>query len=164
MMRICLPPLVLLPDHDGDWDKYIEAVYRWFEIDFVEHVPEFRSARVSYRRYPMDQGKEAVFWHLISEGNEESDRLPSLRRCERIRWPRPIIEAPDCDDLKVWENVRRGKRSVCLWHCHEDYLVVLGVRNDYYLLLTAYPIDQPHTRRKLQREYEDYKANVAHQK
>ncbi|MNH30689.1 hypothetical protein D3C79_909980 [compost metagenome] len=44
--------------------------------------------RLGLKRHPVIQGKEATFWHMISEGNDEAERLPDLRRCERIRWPR----------------------------------------------------------------------------
>jgi hypothetical protein len=110
----------------------------------------------------MELGKAATFWHLISEGKAEDERLPDLRRCERIRWPRPIIEHADTPIVKVWENKRKRDQRICVWFEEEEYLVVLARRKGYVVLWTAYLVTRPHTRRKLQREYKAYiKANAA---
>lgn len=108
-------------------------------------------------QYPEVDGKEATFWHLISEGVKEGDRLPDLRRCERIRWPRPIIEHWYEEEIRLWENRRRGEVRICIWLVKENYLVVLAKRKNYVLLWTAYFVEKSHRRRKLQKEYEAYK-------
>lgn len=157
-----LPPLVYFADYGGNWERYVEALYAYFKADFVDSYRTFRGKKVRAKRYPMDQGKESTFWHVISEGADESNRLPDLRRCERIRWPRPIVEHSECPGLKVWENKRKRETRVCIWFEDVEYLVVLAVRAGYMLLWTAYPVTRNHTRRKLKREYEDYvKANAA---
>jgi len=157
-----LPPLVYLADHGGDWNRYVEALYAYYRQDFCDSQPMLNGRRVARRVTPVDQGKEACFWHLISEGRVESQRLPDPRRCERIRWPRPIVERAGDPPLKVWENRRGRDRRLCIWFEEADYLVVLVVRSGYYLLLTAYPVTHPHTRRKLQKEHSAYtKANAA---
>jgi len=161
---VWLPDLVRLVDYNGNWEKYLEAIYEFFRQDFVENRPSFRGVRLSLKRHPVIQGKEATFWHLVSEGKYEPDRLPDLRRCERIKWPRPIIEAGEQEPtLKVWENERDGETRICLWFSleDEDYLVVLAKRNNYLLMWTAYPLTYPNTKRKLQKEYEAYKAGAA---
>jgi hypothetical protein len=110
----------------------------------------------------MEQGKEATFWHLISEGKVEGERLPDMRRCERIRWPRPIIEHADEPVIKIWENKRKRETRICIWFEDVEYLVVLASRKGYVLLWTAYPVTWAHTKRKLQKEYEAFlKANAA---
>ena len=152
-----LPPLVLLADYNGDWDQYVEALYAYFTRDFVDSKPLFRGARLALKRHPLIKGKEATFWHLISEGLYEEERLPDLRRCERIRWPRPIIEHCNDREIKVWENVKQGERRVCLWLEDKEYLVVLAERRGYTLLWTAYPVTEAHRQKKLRKEYADYK-------
>ena len=47
-----------------------------------------------------------TFWHMISLGKVESERTPELRRCERVSWPRPLIEQCQRDGVKVWEEMR----------------------------------------------------------
>ncbi len=155
-----LPPLVLFTDHSGDWDAYLNALYSWFKNDFVDTKPVFQGRRLGLKRHPEINGKEATFWHMIQEGAIESERIPDIRRCERIRWPRPIIESNDNSNIKIWQNERNGERRICLWFAKESYLVILAERNNYILPWTAYPVEQPHRQRKLLKEYEDYcKAN-----
>ena len=157
-----LPPLVLFQEYNGNWERYVDILYRYFKKDFVDSSPTFRDNRLALKRHPMEQGKEATFWHLISEGRVEDERLPDLRRCERIRWPRPIIEHADDPLIKVWENKRKGEKRICIWFEDVEYLVVLALRKGYILLWTAYPVTRPHRKRKLQKEYEAYiKANAA---
>jgi len=113
---------------------------------------------------PLYQNKESNFWHLIQEAyqtNQEEDRIPDFRRCERIRWPRPIIENAVKPDILVWENTRHSnsgvERSICLWFKEKEYLVILRKRKKYLLLWTAYPVTREHRKRKLQEEYDRYK-------
>ena len=162
MIPTWLPALITLPEHAGNWDKYLKVIYHHFRKDFVLSQPSFKGNRVGIRHMPLDQDKEATFWHLISEGKkeEEEKRNPDLRRCERIRWPRPIIEHHEESSIKVWENERRGKTNICIWCAEANYLVVLGRRKGYILLLSAYPVE-PHTKRRLRKEYEAYIANAA---
>jgi len=151
-----LPPLVLFGDSGGDWNAYLDAVYAWFKRDFIDSKPVFRGRRLGLKRQPMTHDKEATFWHMIQEGSIEEDRTPDFRRCERIRWPRPIIEHEADTAIKVWRNQRRGEERICLWFAQESYLVILADRGDYILPWTAYPVVQPHQQRKLEKEYEDY--------
>jgi hypothetical protein len=102
----------------------------------------------------MEQGKEATFWHLTSTGTGEASRLPDLRRCERIRWPRPVIDKSTDHPVSVWANKRGGEDRICLWIRGDNYLVVLARRKGYLLPWTAYCVEQEHTRRKLEREFE----------
>jgi hypothetical protein len=150
-----LPPLLTLEAASGRWDAYEAAVYAVFKADFIDHTARFRGMRIGLRRHPMYNNREWAFWHVIQQGNVEADRTPDLRRCERIRWIRAIIEHVEDDRVAVWENERRGDRRILLWLEAEDFLVVLAVRNQgYAMLITAYPTNRDHTRRKLRREYE----------
>lgn len=149
-----LPDLVLLSDHRGSWANYVDALYRHFTHDFVLSKPVFRGERLALKRHPMEQGKEATFWHLTSTGRDEASRLPDLRRCERIRWPRPVIDNSTDHPVSVWANKRGGEERICLWIRADNYLVVLARRKGYLLPWTAYCVEQEHTRRKLEREFE----------
>jgi hypothetical protein len=113
--------------------------------------------KVVLKRHPVEKGKEATFWHLISEGKSEKDRLPDLRRCERIRWPRPIIEHYDQPAIKFWVNERKGEKRLCLWIEGEEYLVVLAKRRGYVILWTAYLVTGTRRKMKLEKEYQTYK-------
>jgi hypothetical protein len=152
-----LPPLVLFEDYDGNWERYLRVLYAYFKQDFIDSRPEFKGTRLGFKRDSMIEGKEATFWHVISEGNVEEERLPDLRRCERIRWPRPVIEHADKPVIKIWENYRKGEKRINLWLENQEYLVVLAVRKTYILLWTAYTVTQPHRKALFQKEYEAFK-------
>lgn len=149
-----LPGLVLLDDYDGNWERYIEDIYAFFRKDFIENQVIFNNQPVKMKRYPLLNDKEATFWHVTSEGKEEDSRLPELRRCERIRWPRPIIEHFADSKIKCWKNKRKNDNRIVLWFVDLDYVVILAERKNCVLLWTAYYINYKHTRKKLQKEFE----------
>jgi len=148
-----LPDLMPLSDYGGDWGKYINAVFAVFYKDFIVSQPKFNACSVQCRRDPMYDGKEAGFWHCVSGGANEQNRIPDMRRCEAIGWIRAIIE--NCNDslIKVWKSKKKSDVRVYLWF-NEKYLVVVGERKKYLQLITAFNTDRDHTVRKLQREYE----------
>jgi len=151
-----LPPLVYFEQYGGNWGKYVEALHAFFKADFIDSYPTFRGKKVVHRLLPVIQGKDAGFWHLISQGRVEDDRIPDLRRCERIRWPRPTIEHGAEPKIKVWENERHGRTHVCIWLDEVGYLVVLRKVEAHYVLLTAYPVTYENRKRSLRKEYEAY--------
>lgn len=160
-----LPPLVLLSDCDGSWDDYLECVYRYFVADFVDSKPSYQGKRLGLKRHPISEGKEATFWHMTSEGTVEADRTPDIRRMERIRWPKPVIENAEEREgskvVKVWRNVRRKNESrILLWVESEQYLVILADRGEYILPWTAYQVTKHHQIQKLQKDYEKYWKSI----
>ena len=151
-----LPRLVVLADYGGNWEKYVEALYAFFKADFVDSYPTFRGKKVAHRRLPVNEGKDAGFWHLISKGRVEADRTPDFDRCERIRWPRPTIEHSPEPEIKIWENERHNRTHVCIWLEEADYLIVLRKGELHYVLLTAYTVTYANRKRTLRSEYEAY--------
>ena len=152
-----LPELVLLEEYSGEWSYYFEVLYSIFKDDFINNRPQFRGVHLGLKRYPLVNGKEATFWHIISEGEGEENRIPDLRRCERIRWPKPVVEHFESRYIKLWENERKGEKRICLWLEEEDYLVILSHRKGYYLLWTTYLVKEEHRKRKLNKEYTSWK-------
>jgi hypothetical protein len=150
-----LPAFVFLEETEGNWENYLNLLYQYFREDFIDSCPSFEGRRLSLKRHPVIKGKEATFWHFISDGKIEADRLPDFRSCERIRWPRSIIGHSDEGVVKVWKNKRRGETRICLWLEKQEYLVILADRGRYILPWTAYLVVQPHQKRKLQKEFEE---------
>jgi len=146
-----LPDLLLF---DGDWNRYVELVYQRFRQDLVESDLFFQGLPVRLRKRPLSEGKEEAFWHLVSEGPAEADRVPDLRRCERIGWIRWLIEAGDSGRLPVWASQRERERSLVIALRDFSYVVVRGDRRRFWLLRTAYPINQDHQRKKKLKEWE----------
>jgi len=155
-----LPGLIRLSDSGGDWNHYLDRLYEAFCEDFVRSKPTYPPKRFALKRHPMARGKEATFWHLIQEGAIEEEREPDLRRCERIRWPRRIIEAVQTDQVKVWRNVRGRNDRIVISVNDFSYVVILDDRDDYVLLWTAYTVEADHRRRKLEAEYNSWTAST----
>lgn len=159
---IQLPELILLETFGGNPTKYFEAVYEVFKRDFVKSKPIYRGRRLGLKKHPQVDGKEATFYHLTHSGDIHSDRIPDMRRMERIPFPKPIIDNSNLSPLKVWMNKRRSENRICLLHEDESYLVVLADRGDYILPWTAYYIEYENRKIKLLREYEQFiKAEAA---
>lgn len=153
-----LPPIVLLRDSAGDWGKYVDVLYDIFKKDFIISQPKYVGQKVFIRLKPIEKGKAATFWHIISEGIVETERIPDLRRCERIKWPRAIIENNDKQEVKVWESKKNGGRLYLFMQVNdENYLVVLRKGRNFLLLLTAFIVDRTHQINKLLKEYTLYK-------
>lgn len=164
-MSTCLhmPELILLSDYDSDYFKYEEAVYQLFLENYKESMPIFKGKSLALKRHPLVKNKEATFWHLTSEGPVEQERIPDLRRYERINWAKTIIEYcySSCIKIKTWENMRKGEKRVLIWCEDVEYLVVLADRGTYTLLWSAYPVTESHRKRKLLKEYQEYIENMS---
>lgn len=153
-----LPPLVLLADSGGEWDVYLAALYDVFVRDFVRSRPPFRGRPLHLKRYPLSEGKEATFWHFISEGKDEAQRKIDTSRCERLPWPRPIIEAVDSGRVRCWSNTRGSETRHVLAVEDFSYVVVLADRGTFLLPWTAYCVEHENRRRQLRKECEEWEA------
>ena len=154
-----LPELVKFEKYGGVWDNYLTALYEFFVSDFIINKTNYRGITIGIKKHPLIDGKEATFWHLITESDAEKERTPDLSRCERIRWPKPIIENATIPEIKVWQNHRFGETRLCIWFEEAEYLVVLAERKNYLLIWTAYTVTRNHRKRKLLKEYEDSLKN-----
>jgi hypothetical protein len=154
-----LPALVLFADHGGNWQQYEEVLYAHFRRDFVDSRPNYRGHRLGLKRYPLEKGKEATFWHFVSEGKAEADRVPNMRRCERICWPRPMIDGVPVHPVRVWTQQRGGERRIAIAVDDFSYIAVLaerrGKRGIYYLPWTAFHVEKEHMRRKFEKEWNE---------
>lgn len=155
-----IPPPLIINTGYPDWNSYIEAVYQAFKEDFIDSWPTLQGTRVGIKKHPRIEDKEATFWHCITDSygfsKREEDRYCDPSRCERIKWPRAMIENTHCANVKMWKNRRKNDERICLCYGNWEYLVVLAVRQGYLILWTAYEIRYAHTKQKLEREYNDY--------
>jgi hypothetical protein len=154
--QLWLPPLMELSAFGSDWTKYEAALFAQFSKDFIQSRPRFRGTQVQHKVYPASQNKPYLFWHLVSEGRIEEDRLPDLRRCERIAWPRPMIEEDGKPRVAVWENLRKGRSRVVIAVDDFSYVVVLEPRKTYTLVVTAYFVEHENRRSQLRKECDDW--------
>ncbi len=137
-----LPDLILFEDSQGDWGKYKQKLYQLF-LDSIVNKLTFLNAPIKCRYFQPIDNMYRCFWHLISEGAlDDNDRIPAMRRCERLRWIAHIINHYNDLDVLCWENKRGQNNHIVLWLPSEKYMIVLSRRKDYYLLITAYPHDE----------------------
>lgn len=155
-------PPALLPFR-GDWSPYEDTVYQAFLESFVRPEIVFRGCPVSAPYRPESRGKHFSFWHVISEaphpGNRnEEDRVPDIARCERIRWIAWAIEQANtgAEAVSWWENRRGRDTHVVIWAEPWDFAVILGKRQGYYVLKTAYCNLRPGRRRAFEKERTEF--------
>ena len=158
-----LPDKITLEEYGGDFSSYLEAVYAIFRRDFVDSRPVFEGTRLGLKKHPFIDGKEYTFYHFTHDGDIEKERLPNLRRLERISFPRPMIDNSTHPFLKVWRNKRGTNERILIFHEDESYLIVLEDRGDFILPWTAYLVEYKNRRIKLMEEYLAYKKAKAAQ-
>jgi hypothetical protein len=159
-----LPEIITLEEFGGVFKSFYEEVYKIFFSDFVRTRPNYRGTRLGLKKHPMIDNKEYTFYHFTHDGDIETERIPNLRRMERISWPNPIINNSENESLKVWRNQRGSKERILIFYEEVDYLVILEDRGSYILPWTCYYIDYRHQKQKLLKEYDDYiKAKAAQQ-
>lgn len=155
-----------LNDFDGNWDRYLDACYAQYHKDFYGGSRPWPVARqrFSLKRMPVGpDGRCNTFWHIVTEGEIESERTPDLSRLERISWPMAMLREfattypkPSSDRVCWWMNLRGREGRFVLALADFSYVVVIADRGDYVLLWTAYPVDRLHRQRKLEREFKEY--------
>jgi hypothetical protein len=137
-MAMGLPQLELM---FSPWQAYEDHLYGIFLDTVVNGCLSFQGLPVKSQYRPETKGKGFSFWHLISEGDDELERIPCPRRCERIRWFAWVIEnVSHCSEITWWENKRGPNTHVVIWLEQEQFAVILAKRNRYYLIKTAYVV------------------------
>lgn len=150
-----MTPPELLP-FGGEWTTYEAELHRIFVEEIAGGGLQFNGQSVGCRRHPEAAGRWASFWHLVQEGRVEDDRTPDLRRCERIRWVRWVIENASAHaEIDEWQNTRATEVNTLLWF-REEYLVVLAQRQGYWLLRTAYCTEKSGRIRQLLKERDTF--------
>jgi hypothetical protein len=163
MSSAWLPPLVLQKNYP-DAAAYGEALYAFFKADFLDSLPVWPDKRVGLKHLPLMRGKEATFWHFLTSGDDEDARQVDFLRCERVRWPRPVMEAftnhkpTNSDRVIWWKNQRKRDTNFLIALPDFSYLFVIRDMGDYVLPWTQYVLNQEHHRRKNQDEYQTYWA------
>lgn len=155
----CLSTPLTLQMFDNNWEKYNQALYKIFIRDFIKQKLLFNNLQVQIRINPMYNTYEHAFIHLtsvsIKNAQNPNDRIPDLRRCERIEWNRQIIEkypcyaqCKQCQKILYYEHYYKNKIRVNLIFVDVRFKVILELREHYVLLITGYYIEFNHTLRK----------------
>lgn len=136
-------------------DTY-EILYKIFQLDFIKSRPIYRGKRILI---PLEKenDKERIFWHLTAKENKETgERLPDLRRSERIIWIKPIVEHTNEPEILYWDSEDGRRRIITyVWLKDYDFIVIMKkLKNERRLLLTAYYIEYGNSRRRFRKKYE----------
>ncbi len=158
-----LPGLVELTDAGGDYYRYIELLYKYYCDDFVNSTPEFKGKPVRTNTDLSRDGKEESFWHIL-EGQFQDQMADDLGRHKRIRWIRPIIETAKANRLNCWRiaECKKARERVKIKLALNDfsYLVILGLKQNYYVLITAFPIERQRIKDEVSKEWEAHKIEL----
>lgn len=149
------PDLFPFPRNVDEWEQYLDQIYETYLDTLIRPGLTLWEKPLRARFNPPYKEKHFGFWHLISEGENEEDRTPDPRRCERIAWVRWVIDNADEDGVLCWERAvttRKGLRTRwTLWARAYDFVVVVEERPNYILLITAFQV-KPHRKRTYERE------------
>lgn len=138
----CLPDIIEC-EHIVEWNNYLNQLYvNVFKPYFLESYPLFKGKKVMIRKEPMDGSWEHDFVHMTHEdyfhnSKDPNERIPDLRRSERLNWVRPIIEHFECSvdmacgRILYWENYYKGYVRCNLFLPEERFQVVLERRKKY---------------------------------
>jgi hypothetical protein len=158
MVGVSAPQLITLEQHQGDWDAYLVEIHKKYMQYVVNGKLSLKGLPIRFKHHPAHNKMGYSFWHAISEGPIEADRIPDLRRCERIHWiPWVINNIKDEIEhfITWWEAKRKSESTIVLFFEEENYVVILARRRDYYLFKTAFCVS-PRRKRGLIKERADY--------
>jgi hypothetical protein len=149
-MSSWLPAELTLSACGGNWATYLAKLYDIFRTDFLKSQPSLIGKVCIVSADLAADGKEEIFWHLITE-EQGGTRVPSMRRCERLCWVRPMIEGVPPGRTNLWTELRpHGVTRVLVALNDFSHLVVLKDIKKNLLLITAFDVAHQHQRTRLQ--------------
>lgn len=147
-----LPPMA---DVNPWTAETFDMLYSIFKRDFKASQPVYQGRPVWF--FPeMEGGKEVIFWHMTSEKEKNTgERLPDLRRSERLPWARPMIDSPSQPEVLAFDYLESdGDTNTYVWLKDHDFVVLMKrYRDGRRRLLTSFYIKYKNYRGKLQRRY-----------
>lgn len=163
----CLPDIIEC-DNLAEWNTYLNNLYRdVFTKDFLKSYPIFNGWKVFIRKEPKDGEWEHGFTHmthvdLLHKSDNPNDRIPDLRRSERLNWVRKIIEnyscavESGCREILYWEEMFRGRVRSCLLFDAERFLVVLEKAKGVYFIITSFYLEKDWELERRHKKYLQY--------
>lgn len=142
----------------GDAERYKNALYGIFQRDFLSGILQFQGKNVDIIHEKFFEGKERSFWHIISEGNEDTDRELNTERCASLPWAKPLIEDDGkCEYYRIWTkwHDKTNRNRYYIWCTAVDYMVILEDRDTHFKLITAYNV-LPYKVKSYEKDYKKY--------
>jgi len=154
-----LPDLYYYPDWNN-YKDYENDLYEFFKNYYIESAMDFRGKRIQFRNYPIENGKLEAFYHIICKNyTEKNNRQPDAERIIRITWARALIENyictyNCCDEKPLYWSQLGNKGAHKHYIYFQRYLVIMEERQDYFLFITAFFVEEEYYHRKLQKDYQ----------
>lgn len=142
----------------GDATRYKNALYSVFKRDFLSGDLQFQGKNVDIIHEEFFEGKERSFWHMISDGNEDTDRELNIERCASLPWAGFLIKDDGkCEHYRIWVKWHdKSKRNrYYIWCVLVNYMVILEDRATHFKLITAYNV-LPYKIKSYEKEYMKY--------
>lgn len=145
----------LFPVNPWQADTF-DNLYLIFRAGFVD-------CQASYNGLPVwifperEDGKEKIFWHLTSR-DQDGERLPDLRRCERLPWSRPILDNHHLGmEVLAWDyDEGHGVTKTYVWLQNYDFVVIMKKYPDATRrLITSFWLEYENTKRKMRKKYQN---------
>lgn len=153
------PPEIF--EFPGDWQPYEDALFKIFQDTIVNDSLTFLGLPIKTRYFEPTKGKHFTFWHIISEGEKETERTPDMRRCERISWIAWVIKNHEThSNISYWESKRKSSKNFVIWYEEGQFAVVLSKRSTKFVLLSAYHVTSTHRIESFKRERDNYRKNT----
>jgi hypothetical protein len=138
------------------WTIYtFENLYEIFQRDFIASQPIYRG-KIVWVFPEKEDNKEKIFWHLTSRKEKTTgQRLPDLRRSERLPWVRVMLQYPDKAEILDWDYEKGdGTINTYVWLKGYSFVVIMKkYPNGERRLITSYWINYPNERRRLEKRY-----------
>ena len=132
-----------------------DKLYQLFEQNFKASQPVYDGHTVWF--FPeMEDGKEKIFWHLTSRDDKEAgDRLPDLRRSERLPWVRQMLRHSYKPEILAWDHAEGdGTVKTYVWLENYDFVVIMKRYADgRRRLVTSFWVEYGNTKDKLRKKY-----------
>ncbi|MFC1782015.1 hypothetical protein ACFL02_00330 [Planctomycetota bacterium] len=167
-----LPEMVQVsPWCTGGSDDTFNMLYYIFCRDIKNRNLKFHEHHIWFFN-ECEDGKEKIFWHLTSrmqrarkvprrkrkfydQDEIPAQRIPDLRRAERLPWVRAIIENAGKIEILSWD-CEEGDVSTktYVWLKNRDFVVIMKkYPNHSRRLVTSFYVDKEYKRHDFERKY-----------
>ncbi len=160
--------------HVNPWtETTYEMLYQIFCQDIRDYDLQYMGNDI-WTFPDTEDGKEVIFWHLTTRKERlqkvprrkrkfyseeltdvEPDRLPDLRRCERLPWVKTLVEHSTESEVLAWDY-EEGDRTIktYIWIKEDNFVVIMKkFPNGKRRLITSFYVDMPYKRKDFERKY-----------
>lgn len=159
-----LPELIKIP-YPIESEEAENMLYDLYKKNLYDADWYYKNKSVVMRDLPKHNNKEESFFHIISDKNilgSGSYYTINIERAKRMLWGKAIIENEPCphqccQGIYVWNFNYKNRIRTKIFHPKFNYLIILEERQNYWLYITSYRINNSYRRKDLIAEYKKNK-------